>query len=235
MKPTANTCASIQAHLPLFAGGDLEPDLAIAAREHTTQCAVCAGELRRIEDALGAIATLKTEPALEIDVWPAVRGELIEAGVVRDGSLIAPIAMQPALGQSSASDAALFGSTRSRAWWLDASRVRRVAAAAALVLGFGVAAFYVAEGTSPSFTPGDASEHGVDAASQLDGASGEVADLASTPAPAARPLVAKPGALRRATPDEEKVWFPPQRFNSDALESVGPGSSVQAAGDHRLR
>jgi len=80
-------CTEIEAHLPLFIGGDLETPLAVKVEAHLNACKGCGARLEaagRARSALLELADLaRAEARLEhVDLWPGVRALLAEEGLV---------------------------------------------------------------------------------------------------------------------------------------------------------
>jgi hypothetical protein len=76
-------CTEVDAHLPLFVGGDLEAPLDALVAAHVAACGGCAGRLeslRASRSALLALTELERRPS-DFDLWPAVRGRLLAEGL----------------------------------------------------------------------------------------------------------------------------------------------------------
>ncbi len=87
LDPKPETCADIEARLPLFVGGDLEPDTQEAVAVHLARCGVCRDLAERFDRVRAtypaAMEPLRGEPAP--DLWPGVRERLVDEGVLADG------------------------------------------------------------------------------------------------------------------------------------------------------
>ncbi len=77
-------CAEVEAHLPLYVGGDLEAPLAEVVALHLEGCRTCAVRLEALENAREELLSLARAPqrGVEVDLWPAVRAQLAEEGVL---------------------------------------------------------------------------------------------------------------------------------------------------------
>jgi len=77
-------CSEVQAHLPLFVGGDLETPLGEVVAAHLGGCRVCTDRLEALEQARGALLSLADVPGFreQVDLWPGVRARLTEEGVL---------------------------------------------------------------------------------------------------------------------------------------------------------
>ncbi|MCZ6596661.1 MAG: zf-HC2 domain-containing protein [Planctomycetota bacterium] len=87
LDPKPETCADIEARLPLFVGGDLEPDTQEAVAVHLARCDACRDLAERFDQVRAthqaAMEPLRGEPAP--DLWPGVRERLVDEGVLADG------------------------------------------------------------------------------------------------------------------------------------------------------
>lgn len=83
MNAGSHSCSEMEHHLPLHAGGDLEPEVARAVTEHLAGCASCA---TRHAAALASRDALRTGLARGIgpapDLWIGVRARLEREGHV---------------------------------------------------------------------------------------------------------------------------------------------------------
>ena len=87
-------CTEVEAHLPLFVGGDLETPLAVKVEAHLQACQGCGGRLEAAGRARSALLELaartRAEARLEqVDLWPGVRALLAEEGLVGSPSAAA--------------------------------------------------------------------------------------------------------------------------------------------------
>lgn len=193
-------CSDVAEKLPLFVGGDLEPDGLEAVRGHLARCERCVEELQVASSArtalLGALqagegATAHGEGGL--DLWPGIR-----AALEREGRLGAsaqrsrPVPPTPSMAP---------GPLRGRAPLLSFRRPRAVAAAAALLLTLGPLALWSSWGPWAIGGRGAGAPSGpapADVVVSGPAAPGGVPLLASEAAPAA-------GRLRRVLPGEEAL------------------------------
>jgi len=88
---TAIDCNEARSHLPLFAGGDLEPPLDGVVREHLASCEPCAERLEAAAKARRALLSLRGEdgPVGFVDLWPGIRARLAEEGLFERGRSVA--------------------------------------------------------------------------------------------------------------------------------------------------
>jgi hypothetical protein len=237
MKPSEFTCADVQPHLPLMAGGvaggsagdDLEPGLVVAVRVHTSNCAECAGELRRIEAALDSLREVRDERLIEVDLWSGVRAGLRDAGVLETG------AAQPApqIAHVGATTVVPALATRRKQIWSSGVRLRRWSAAAALALAFGTATFVISGSGSnlngsnpdaPAVAPNSEAKFAVRSATP------PVSHDLSLPAPVN--LASDGGGLRRATTEEQRAWRPAQPFSLQAMDGTSSDGAFVARDRH---
>jgi hypothetical protein len=76
-------CIEVEAHLPLFVGGDLEHPLTTDVEGHLAACEGCRTRLeaaRRARSALLGLVDL--DPSTELDLWPGVRARLVDEGLL---------------------------------------------------------------------------------------------------------------------------------------------------------
>jgi len=90
MKPDALECREVQAHLPLYTGGDLEAPWCDLVALHLERCSSCAAESERLRGALRNLAVLSPIDARPIDVWPSVRAQLQREGRLQPRTPAAP-------------------------------------------------------------------------------------------------------------------------------------------------
>jgi Putative zinc-finger len=73
------TCSEIQGHLPLYVGGDLEPEILDAVARHLACCEACRVASRAAEDARRVMGLALSGERVP-DLWPGVRENLHAAG-----------------------------------------------------------------------------------------------------------------------------------------------------------
>ncbi|MCB9915454.1 MAG: zf-HC2 domain-containing protein [Planctomycetes bacterium] len=86
-------CTEALSELPLFVGGDLEPETQERIERHVERCASCREALTRAEAARGVLRDHFAAPGIELhtpDVWGGVRAGLLEAGLLRSAASAAP-------------------------------------------------------------------------------------------------------------------------------------------------
>jgi len=111
MKDLPDTCLEIENHLPLWVGGDLDPETLRAVDEHLVRCTRCA---ERGAKARGARAVLREGLTLEVerigtglDPWPRVRDGLRREGLLQP-STKAPATRGPSVVRWATAAAVLF-------------------------------------------------------------------------------------------------------------------------------
>ena len=85
---TAIDCNEARSHLPLYAGGDLEPPLDGVVREHLASCEPCAERHEAAARARSALLSLRGDDDLvsgSVDLWPGIRARLVEGGAFETG------------------------------------------------------------------------------------------------------------------------------------------------------
>jgi len=89
MRELPDDCLEIENSLPLWVGGDLEPEIQRAVDAHLARCARCADRGAKAQRARAALCLgLKlrvegrTDPAIGSDPWPALRARLRAEGVL---------------------------------------------------------------------------------------------------------------------------------------------------------
>ena len=121
-------CIEVEAHLPLFVGGDLEHPLTTEVEGHLAACEGCRTRLEAARRARSALLGLvELDPTGELDLWPGVRARLVDEG------LLTPL-VHPGSGRIAApvrSTGGLVGSPPSA----PSRRLRPVARLAPLVMG----------------------------------------------------------------------------------------------------
>lgn len=85
------SCGEARERLPLYVGGDLDPDVLESVRDHLGACGECArqaaGALRARREMVSALRSrevAQVRPAL----WPGIRATLRAEGLVRESSAI---------------------------------------------------------------------------------------------------------------------------------------------------
>jgi hypothetical protein len=80
MRDPHETCLEIESHLPLWAGGDLEPDVHSSVEDHLSRCDSCARAAVRARSARTALERGLRDEAERMgvgrDPWPAIRASL---------------------------------------------------------------------------------------------------------------------------------------------------------------
>ena len=231
MKPSEFTCADVQPHLPLMAGGaagdDLEPGLVVAVRVHTANCAECAGELQRIESALDSLRAVRDERLVEVELWSGVRAGLVDAGLLESGVLRSDLSGSAPATATPVTP--LHAARRSQAW-SSGVRLRRWSAAAALALAFGTATFVISGSRSDLGTNPDAPAIAPNAGAKF---------AVQSPPPAVNHALSAPvnlasdgGGLRRATTEEQRAWRPAQPFSLQAMDGTSSDGAFVARDRH---
>jgi anti-sigma factor RsiW len=86
MKDLPDTCLEIENTLPLWVGGDLEPEALRAVEEHLVRCARCAesgAKARRARSALRQGLSLEVQRiGAGLDPWPRLRSSLRAEGLL---------------------------------------------------------------------------------------------------------------------------------------------------------
>lgn len=76
-------CIEVEAHLPLFVGGDLEHPLTTEVEGHLAACEGCRTRLEAARRARSALLGLvELDPTAELDLWPGVRARLVDEGLL---------------------------------------------------------------------------------------------------------------------------------------------------------
>jgi putative zinc finger protein len=117
------TCTEVGQHLPLYVGDDLESELTGRVARHLESCRPCAEVLARSQAARRALvedAGMAPGAGVQADLWPSIRRDLAEAGLLGSG-VGSPRADAPVAQR------VLRSGTRAR-WWIPTA-----AAAAAAV------------------------------------------------------------------------------------------------------
>lgn len=86
MRDLHETCLEIESHLPLWAGGDLEPEVQESVESHLAVCERCTRAAVRAREARAALRRGLRQDAERMgagrDPWPALRAVLREEGLV---------------------------------------------------------------------------------------------------------------------------------------------------------
>ncbi len=84
MNPRVLDCTEVRSALPLYSGGDLHPDREADLDRHLSTCADCRAHAVRASSAREALlGGFERERAGGVDLWPALRGALVEHGALR--------------------------------------------------------------------------------------------------------------------------------------------------------
>lgn len=133
MNPGSPSCSEMEHHLPLHAGGDLEPEVARAVSEHLAGCASCAARhaaARASREALRSGLARGIGPSP--DLWAGVRARLEESGHVARRAPVRAAARTAWLGWSvAAAAAAVLGFWLGGVWTRDALRPLDISSGAA--------------------------------------------------------------------------------------------------------
>ena len=246
-------CIEVEAHLPLFCGGDLEAPLAERVGAHLSDCEVCGARLEaalRARSALLGLAgtaglaprafapdTFGPDPlgvapvAAEVDLWPGVRAGLVDAGLIvgagsdldRDGLVGSPA--RPFDRPAAAPRGRLFS-------W---PRLAGSAAAAALFAFLSMRALGPVGPAGPAGWPTEGASEIVGAPVPV-----SVAHVAADPGP----LTPPPGLVRPAAATGGELAVPLLRIDSATTPwlvsetiqpSGGGGLRPLAPGDELLR
>lgn len=111
MKNPSETCADVLSSLPLFVGGELETDAARTVESHLARCGACRAAHERASRARAALGTLRAELAPAPDLWPGLRGTLVDEGLLAGSAQGAHA--RPARGREPSKAAATSGSLSS--------------------------------------------------------------------------------------------------------------------------
>lgn len=132
MKIPSETCADVRSSLPLYVGGELEPDVARTVESHLAQCGACRVAHERAARARDALGTLRSSVGPAPELWPGVRGALVSQGALPGLAQAAPALSAGRRGDSREA-AALGGSPSAAPRPTLLRRLLPLAAAAALV------------------------------------------------------------------------------------------------------
>lgn len=90
MKDLPDICMEIENSLPLWAGGDLEPDAQRAVDEHLARCARCAERAAKSREARAALVRGlnlgMAHAGAGSDPWPTIRSGLAAEGFLQGGA-----------------------------------------------------------------------------------------------------------------------------------------------------
>ncbi|MFN0009816.1 MAG: zf-HC2 domain-containing protein [Planctomycetota bacterium] len=217
MRDPHETCLEIENHLPLWAGGDLEPDVHASVEGHLSRCEACSRAAVRARAARVALERGLRDGAERMgigrDPWPAIRASLRTEGLV-DAAEGAPLA-RPVFRR------------RSWAW----------PAAAAVLVGLFLAGTWLPSGGDPT---------GGDPTPPLAGVvnppkntkprdSGATVPVESGSSHRASPIVAVPAGLMRLAPGEPRMRDTAWVFRTGASPDATAleGASPLAPAGHR--
>jgi hypothetical protein len=208
MKDLHDTCLEIENQLPLWVGGDLEPEVQTTVEGHLALCERCRGAGLRAREARRAL-----ERGLRIgtdamgvgpDPWPALRTALREEGLVGHA-----------------------GAARST---ITTSRMRRWnfawPVAAAVLVGLFLAGTWLPSGSLPD-QPAAQVEHARGRAGLPRGASTVPSPDDALAGVETDPVTAEPAGLRRLAPGELRlrdgalVYRSPERIDPDGSRVDG--------------
>ena len=152
MSNPSSNCTAARAALPLFVGGDMEPQEMAQVKAHLDDCGTCRLHEDRARQARGALVSMlrSDESAsqgslLETSVWEGLRADLIAAGLIAgvDGVLVPRPALH-ARGQDA---------RQARPLARPRLRVAGLAAAAGLVFALGMIHFLGGDGSGLNNAP----------------------------------------------------------------------------------
>jgi len=84
------SCDEVLEKVPLFVGGDLDPEALESVRVHLVICGACAqraGEAARARRALVAAFRAREADFVHPDLWPGIRATLLSEGRIRAGEI----------------------------------------------------------------------------------------------------------------------------------------------------
>jgi len=217
MRDPHETCLEIENHLPLWAGGDLEPDAHATVESHLGRCEGCSRAAVRARSSRVALERGLRDGAERMgvgrDPWPAIRASLLTEGLVDDAGA-APIA-RPVLRR-----------------WSWAWPV-----AAAVLVGLFLAGTWLPSGGDPT-PPLVGVLNPPKSPSPRPRASGVTpATLVGDSSPAS-PIVAIPAGLKRLAPGEPRMRDTAGVFRNGASPdaiAVDDGASLAPAGNRDPR
>lgn len=88
MKPNRISCGEVREKLPLYVGGDLDPDVLDAVRGHLELCGECAHHMARATAARRELVAAFRAQEGEVDspgLWPGIRAKLLIEGRIHAG------------------------------------------------------------------------------------------------------------------------------------------------------
>lgn len=209
-------CSDVVEKLPLYVGGDLEPEGLEAVRGHLADCERCVEELQVVSRARRAlVAALRVEEDSTahddggLDLWPGIR-----AALVRDGRLEPRTQRPKPVSLSAFSDEPATSSTGTP--WVR--RLPRFAAAAAAVVVLAWGASRLVGSGAPQLGPGaaDPSRLAGSPVATVAPVGLGAPEIAGVERPSAHEsfVTNEPtGGLRRVQPGEESL--------ADSAESLG--------------
>jgi len=86
MKTNRTSCGEVREKLPLYVGGDLDPDVMDAVRGHLELCSECARHMARATGARRVLVASFRAQEGEVDqpeLWPGIRAKLLAEGRIR--------------------------------------------------------------------------------------------------------------------------------------------------------
>lgn len=201
------TCLEIENALPLWAGGDLEPEAQASVENHLARCEGCSRAAVRARAARAALERGLKSAAERMgagrDPWPSLRESLRAEGLV---------------GPAHAAPSARPWYRRSTAWPV----------AAAVLVGLFLAGTWLPNGSEPTPAPGvprvadggNRPQHGPSRASETDvEAPGFVG-----------PVAALPAGLRRLSPADPRMRDTAWRFRpTSSIDAADLGESAPLA------
>src|SRR5262245_8580636 len=125
MNTNRMSCGEVREKLPLYVGGDLDPDVLEAVRGHVELCAECARSLGKAAGARRVLVSAFRAQEGDVEqpnLWPGIRSKLLVEGLVRPEGEAATRTVAP---------------TTRRTSWAWALPPRAAAAALALYLQLG--------------------------------------------------------------------------------------------------
>lgn len=97
VKTNPMSCGEAREKLPLYVGGDLDPDVLEAVRAHFQECSACAEQSFEAQRARRELVAAFRQPealTLSPNLWPGIRATLRAEGRVRDA--VAPVRLPAA-------------------------------------------------------------------------------------------------------------------------------------------
>lgn len=103
MSTYRTSCGETLEKLPLYVGGDLDPEALATVRAHLALCASCARRARAGERARQELASSLASPAAGTrgsSLWPGIRSELLSEGLIQpDGKAAGSPTLRRARGR----------------------------------------------------------------------------------------------------------------------------------------